>query len=116
MTFASNPIVSVLRVTAMLALSLSTIMPAHGGPIIVQPTEPSTPIVYPHCPSSFTLTQKGSTIFRCKATVPSNEAHVPVFYAVNGSCAPTSYWNIGPQVATKVSGANTTVYFTCRHT
>jgi len=105
-----------LRLTAMLSLGFATTLPAHGGPVIKQPTEPAPPIVYPTCPGGFTLAQKGATIFRCKITVPTNLTHVPVFNAVNHSCAPISYWNIGPQVYTQASGANTTVYFRCRHT
>ncbi len=80
------------------------------------PTERPTIINYPSCPAALQLAQKGATIFRCKTTVPSATVPFVVAQASATSCAPESYWNVGPEVYTQGGGNAVTVHFRCRHT
>jgi hypothetical protein len=83
------------------------------APVIAQPTEPGTPIVYPSCPNGFTLTQKGAYVYACKAM--ANEALLNLFVlsASTMNCDVSDHWQDEPVVTTQGAGNNITVRTKC---
>ena len=107
-------IIAIAAATFGTAVSARSAFP--NGPIIKQPTEPGTPIVYPDCHSPMFVVQKGAHIFRCRLIAPTPKGGLLPIAMSTDQCAPNAYWNDGPSMAITPAGVGMTAYtITCKH-
>ena len=92
------------------AVSAQVKLPA---PVIVQPTEPPNPIVYPSCPNGFTLTQKGAYVYACKITANQATLSAYIDVAETMNCDVSDHWQEEPVVTTQDSGSQVIVRTKC---
>ncbi len=77
-------------------------------------TEKPTPIVYPECPSNFSLKQKGAHIFSCTRTTNAFSLQTVIAAAEATDCLPDDDFNAEPDVTNYIHNNTHVVRWTCR--